>query len=196
MSGSTQPLVILASSSPRRRELLESLGVAFQVEAAHLDEHSSESHPLEVARDLALQKGRAVAARFPGAVVIASDTVVALGETQLAKPASEEENADFLRQLSGQAHQVYSGVAVISGEKESSAVSETRVFFRELTPGEVEWYARSGEGLDKAGGYGIQGLGAALIERIEGEYSGVVGFPLSIVVRLLRQRGVSVWGEG
>ena len=187
--------MILASSSPRRCELLASLGVDFQVQAAGIDEHSAELHPAEVARDLALQKGRAVAARFPGAVIIASDTVVALGETQLAKPANASQNADFLRQLSGQVHHVYSGVAVISGENASSEVSQTRVFFRELSPGEIEWYARSGEGLDKAGGYGIQGLGAALIERIEGEYSGVVGFPLSLVIRLLRQHGVSVWGE-
>ena len=165
------------------------------MQAADLDELSPEPHPLDVARDLALQKGRAVAARFPGAVVIASDTVVALGDKQLAKPADTEANADFLRQLSGQAHHVYSGVAVISPLGEDADVSDTRVFFRGLTPGEVQWYARSGEGLNKAGGYGIQGLGAALIERIEGEYSGVVGFPLSVVIRLLRRHGVAVWGE-
>ncbi len=189
------PDVVLASASPRRRELLTSLGVLFRVQAADLDESSAFTHPADVARDLALQKGRAVAALVPGAVVIASDTVVALGETQLAKPHDAEENAGFIAQLSGKAHHVYSGVAVISPGAESAEVSETRVVFRSLTPGEVQWYARSGEGLDKAGGYGIQGLGAALIERIEGEYSGVVGFPLSVVIRLLRQHGVAIWGE-
>lgn len=187
--------MVLASGSPRRRELLEGLGVAFRVEVADLDERSDQLHPLEVARDLALQKGRAVAERCPGAVVIASDTVVALGEAQLAKPASVAENAAFIARLSGQAHHVYTGVAVISPRGEDSEVSDTRVIFRALTPGEVAWYARSGEGLDKAGGYGIQGLGAALIERIEGEYTGVVGFPLSLVIRLLRRHGVSVCGE-
>ncbi len=195
MTPAQAPAVILASGSPRRRELLAALGVEFEVQAADLDELSTEPHSLDVARDLALQKGRAVAAHFPGAVVIASDTVVALGDKQLAKPADTEANADFLRQLSGQTHHVYSGVAVISPLGEDADVSDTRVFFRELTPGEVQWYARSGEGLDKAGGYGIQGLGAALIERIEGEYSGVVGFPLSVVIRLLRRHGVAVWGE-
>ena len=187
--------MLLASGSPRRRELLASLGVAFQVQAADLDEYSDETHPAAVARDLALQKCRAVAALHPGAVVIASDTVVALGEQQLAKPADSAENADFLRRLSGKAHHVYSGVAVSSSAGEDAEVSETRVVFRPLTPGEVAWYAHSGEGLDKAGGYGIQGLGAALIERIEGEYTGVVGFPLSVVIRLLRRHGVAVWSE-
>ena len=187
--------VILASGSPRRRELLSSLGVVFEVHSPDIEEVSQAATPSEVARDLALQKGRAIAAQYPGAVVIASDTVVALGQTQLAKPENGAENASFLRQLSGLPHAVYSGVAVISPSGEDSAVSDTRVFFRALSPGEIDWYARSGEGLDKAGGYAIQGLGAALIERIEGEYSGVVGFPLSIVIRLLRKHGVAVWGE-
>jgi len=187
--------VVLASGSPRRRELLAGLGVSFRVRAADLDERSDQPHPLEVARDLALQKGRAVAAECPGAVVIASDTVVALGDSQLAKPADQAENAAFIAQLSGQTHHVYTGVAVLSPRGEDAEVSDTRVVFRTLTPGEVAWYAQSGEGLDKAGGYGIQGLGAALIERIEGEYSGVVGFPLSVVIRLLRRHGVAVCGE-
>ncbi|WP_366520440.1 Maf family nucleotide pyrophosphatase [Deinococcus sp.] len=187
--------VILASGSPRRRELLRSLGVMFEVQSPDIEEVSAATMPKGVARDLALQKGRAIAAQYPGAVVIASDTVVALGQTQLAKPENEAENANFLRQLSGLPHAVYSSVAVISPSGEDSAVSDTQVFFRALSPGEVNWYARSGEGLDKAGGYAIQGLGAALIDRIEGEYSGVVGFPLSIVIRLLRKHGVAVWGE-
>ncbi|AWN22966.1 septum formation protein Maf [Deinococcus irradiatisoli] len=191
----TAPEVVLASGSPRRRELLTSLGVTFRVQAADLDERSDQIHPAEVARDLARQKARAVAQASPGAVVIASDTVVALGDVQLAKPASTEENAAFIAQLSARAHHVYSGVAVISPQGEDAEVSETRVVFRALTPGEVQYYARSGEGLDKAGGYGIQGLGAALIERIEGEYSGVVGFPLSLVIKLLRKHGVAIWGE-
>jgi septum formation protein len=187
--------VILASGSPRRRELLSSLGVVFGVHSPDIEEVSQAATPQEVARDLALQKGRAIAAQHPGAVVIASDTVVALGKAQLAKPESEAENAAFITQLSGKAHGVYSGVAVISDAGEDSAVSDTQVFFRALSPGEIQWYARSGEGLDKAGGYAIQGLGAALIGRIEGEYSGVVGFPLSLVIRLLRKHGVEVWGE-
>lgn len=190
-----QPQVILASGSPRRRELLASLGVNFTVEAADLDEHSEQTDPHEVARDLALQKGRAVFASHPDALVIASDTVVALGPKQLAKPSTPAENAKFIAELSGQVHHVYTGVAVLSPLGEDAEVSDTRVFFRTLTHSEVQWYAQSGEGLDKAGGYGIQGLGAALIERIEGEYSGVVGFPLSVVIGLLRRHGVRVLSE-
>ncbi|WP_241191248.1 Maf family protein [Deinococcus psychrotolerans] len=191
----SQPSIILASGSPRRRELLTSLGVNFTVEAADLDEHSDHTDPLEVARDLALQKGRAVFTLHPDALVIASDTVVALGSKQLAKPATAAENAEFIAELSGQVHHVYTGVAVLSPQGEDAEVSDTRVFFRTLTPSEVQWYAQTGEGLDKAGGYGIQGLGAALIERIEGEYSGVVGFPLSVVLGLLRRHGVKVLGD-
>lgn len=187
--------MILASGSPRRRELLTGLGVEFTVKAADLDEQSLHTNPLEVARDLALQKGRAVAELYPQAVIIASDTVVALGSVQLAKPATTLENAEFLQQLSGQKHQVYTGVAVISPQGEDTDVSAIDVFFRSLSQHEINWYASSGEGLDKAGGYGIQGLGAALVERIEGEQSGVVGFPLSIVIRLLRRHGVMVLGQ-
>lgn len=190
-----EPRIILASGSPRRRELLASLGISFTVEAADLAEHSNHTDPLEVARDLALQKGRAVFASHPDALVIASDTVVALGPKQLAKPATAAENAEFIAELSGQVHHVYTGVAVLSPLGEDAEVSDTRVFFRTLTPSEVQWYAHSGEGLDKAGGYGIQGLGAALIERIEGEYTGVVGFPLSVVIGLLRRHGVKLLGE-
>lgn len=195
MPGGAGGRVILASGSPRRRELLTSLGVPFEVVVSGADEDSPETDPQRLAGELALLKGREVAAQHPDAVVIAADTVVAVGGRLLAKPADAAENAAFLRALSGRTHDVFTGVAVLHGPQEWLEVPRTAVTFRDLSDAECHYYAASGEGLDKAGGYGIQHLGAALVERVEGEYSNVVGFPLSVVIRLLRQAGVPVWGE-
>ncbi|AAF10776.1 Maf family nucleotide pyrophosphatase [Deinococcus radiodurans] len=194
MPAETAPRVILASGSPRRRELLGNLGVPFEVVVSGEAEDSQETDPARLALELGQLKARAVAAQHPDAVVIAADTVVALGGTLLAKPADEAENAAFLRQQSGKTQQVYTGVCVISPAGEQSGVERTDVTFRALTEAEVTFYARSGEGLDKAGGYGIQGVGMALIERVEGDYSNIVGFPLALVLRLLRGAGVSAFG--
>lgn len=195
MPGGAGGRVILASGSPRRRELLTSLGVPFEVVVSGADEDSPETDPQRLAGELALLKGREVAAQHPDAVVIAADTVVAVGGRLLAKPADAAENAAFLRALSGRTHDVFTGVAVLHGRQEWLEVPRTAVTFRDLSDAECHYYAASGEGLDKAGGYGIQHLGAALVEWVEGEYSNVVGFPLSVVIRLLRQAGVPVWGE-
>ncbi|PNY82556.1 Maf family nucleotide pyrophosphatase [Deinococcus koreensis] len=189
------PEVVLASGSPRRRELLGLLGVEFRVQLSGEAEESAETDPHALAGELALLKARAVAAAHPQAVVIGADTVVASGGTLLGKPADAAENAAFLRALSGRIHQVYTGVAVVSGDQTEVEVARADVTFRALSDAEVAYYAQSGEGLDKAGGYGIQALGMALVERVEGEYSAVVGFPLSVVIRLLRRAGVTVWNE-
>ncbi|WP_373290596.1 Maf family nucleotide pyrophosphatase [Deinococcus arenae] len=186
--------VVLASGSPRRRELLTGLGVPFTVQVSGEPEDSREADPARLAAELALLKGRAVARGAEGAVVIAADTVVAVGGELLAKPESAQENEVFLRRLSGRTHEVFTGVVVLSGHAEVVEVARTAVTFRTLLPEEIAYYAASGEGLDKAGGYGVQGLGMALVERLEGEYSNVVGFPLSVVTRLLRGAGVPVWG--
>ncbi|MPY65500.1 septum formation protein Maf [Deinococcus sp. SDU3-2] len=194
------PEVILASGSPRRRELLTNLGVPFRVVVSGEDEASEERDPARLAEGLARQKAAAVARTHPGAVVIGADTVVALGGELLAKPRDEAENRAFVRRLSGRTHQVYTGVSVFApdgkrGSVERGGVERTDVTFRALTDAEVTHYAVTGEGLDKAGGYGIQGIGMALVARIEGDYSNVVGFPLGLVIRLLREAGVRVWGE-
>ncbi len=189
--------LILASGSPRRRELLAGLGVPFRVLTPDIDEVSVHTHPADIARDLAEQKAWAVRA-MPGtaqALVLASDTLVALGGLVLGKPADADQNAGYLRQLSGRTHTVYSGVALFGPQGLSADVEATAVTFRTLSEAEVQHYARSGEGLDKAGGYGIQGLGMALVARIDGDYSSVVGFPLSLVIRLLRGAGIPVWGQ-
>lgn len=188
------PEVVLASGSPRRRELLTLLGVEFRVQVSGEDEDSAETDPRALAAELAALKGRSVAALNPDALVIAADTVVAVDGVLLAKPADAAENADFLRQLSGHTHQVFTGVSVFAGGQEQTEVARTDVTFRALSETEIEYYAQSGEGLDKAGGYGVQGLGQALVSRIEGEFSNVVGFPMSLVIGLLRGHGVPVWG--
>ncbi|MFC4455710.1 Maf family protein [Deinococcus sonorensis] len=188
--------LILASGSPRRRDLLTGLGLTFTVVVSDLDEVSDETAPERVAEDLARQKARAVAERHPDALVIAADTLVALDGQILGKPRDTAENRVFLSRLSGQRHQVYSGVAVMDAGRLASGVERTEVQFRPLRPAELDHYAASGEGLDKAGGYGIQGLGMALVARIEGDYSNVVGFPLGLVMRLLRGAGLPVWGVG
>lgn len=190
------PEVILASGSPRRRELLTLLGVTFRVQVSGEDEDSAETDPRALAAELAALKGRSVAALNPDALVIAADTVVAVDGVLLAKPADAAENAAFLRQLSGRTHQVFTGVSVFAGGQEQTEVARTDVTFRALSEPEIEYYAGSGEGLDKAGGYGVQGLGQALVSRIEGEFSNVVGFPMSLVIGLLRGHGVPVWGTG
>ena len=189
------PDVVLASGSPRRRELLGSLGVPFQVVVSGEDENSAETDPARLAAELALLKGRSVAGMHPESVVLAADTVVACEGVLLAKPADIAENEAFLRVLSGRSHQVFTGVAALRGAEEQVEVARTDVTFRPLTDAEISFYARSGEGMDKAGGYGIQALGASLVSRVEGEYTNVVGFPLRVVITLLRRAGVPVWGE-
>ena len=189
--------LILASSSPRRRELLSGLGVVFRVLTPDIDEVSVHTHPADIARDLAEQKARAVRA-MPGtdqALILASDTLVALGGLVLGKPTDAAQNAEYLRRLSGRTHTVYSGVALFGPQGLNTDVEATAVTFRTLSETEVQHYANAGEGQDKAGGYGIQGLGMALVSRIEGDYSNVVGFPLGVVIRLLRGAGLPVWGQ-
>ena len=187
--------MILASGSPRRRELLTNLGVTFEVVVSGEDEDSPETNPEKLAGDLGLLKARSVASLHPDAVVIAADTVVAAGEELLAKPADAAENAAFIRKLAGRTHQVFTGVTVISPSGTFSGVERTDVEFRPLTEQEIQFYAASGEGLDKAGGYGIQGVGMGLVSRVNGDYSNIVGFPLALVMRLLRRAGVTVWND-
>lgn len=192
--------LILASASPRRRELLALCGVAFDVEAADLDEAVSpgESADAYVER-LARAKAAAVAQRHPEAWVLAADTSVVVDDEILGKPgASASAGAAMLERLSGRAHRVLSGVAVTApGRETTSTVVETRVHLRALTAAEVAWYVGTGEGRDKAGGYGLQGRAGAFITAIEGSHSNVIGLPLSQVTTLLERAGFALpWSAG
>lgn len=175
--------VVLASASPRRAELLGSLGVVFRVAPADVDETPLPGEaPDALALRLARSKAAVVAAGAPGELVIAADTVVAASGRVLEKPRDAAENREFARFLSGREHEVFTGHALALNGRVESLVVRTGVTFRALTEAEIEWYAATGEGLDKAGGYALQGRGAALVEGISGCWSNVVGLSLPTVL--------------
>ncbi len=185
--------IVLASQSPRRQELLRQVGVSFRVIPSNVDEQVT--HPMrpgEMVEHLARSKAREVAGRVPGALVIGADTIVVVDGEVLGKPGDREEAAAMLRRLSGREHQVMTGVAVIHGERELVAHEVTTVRFSPLTEDQIRRYVESGEPMDKAGAYGIQGRAAALIHSIEGDYFNVVGLPLNRTVQMLAQFGVHV----
>jgi septum formation protein len=180
--------MILASGSPRRRELLAQVGYVFTVQAADIDESSRPGEaPEQYVRRLALEKASAVAARAPGAVVIGSDTTVVLDGEILGKPADVAEARAMLRRLSGRVHQVHTGIAAVRGERAESHVETTDVTFSAISSGELERYLATGDSLDKAGAYGIQGYAARWIPRIDGCYFNVMGLPVAATVALLEQ---------
>lgn len=188
-----RPPIVLASASPRRSELLGLLGVRFEVAPADIDETPGAGEaPARLAARLARGKAEAVAGGREGALVIAADTVVALGGDLLEKPASEAENRDFLRRLSGREHEVFTGHALLLGGERAEVVVRSGVTFRDLSEEEVVWYAATGEGRDKAGGYALQGRGAVLVAGIAGCWSNVVGLSLPNLVIAARGLGVSL----
>ena len=185
--------LILASRSPRRRELLERMGLRdFRIVTPDIDEHMErEMPPEELVRRISAEKARAVREQVGGdAIVIAADTVVALDGAVLGKPADELEAFKMLSTLSGNRHQVYTGLTVLRGEEIHTVSEETTVSFRELSEEEIECYIRTGEPADKAGAYGIQGYGALLVDGIQGDYYNVMGLPVCRLGRILRQMGV------
>ncbi len=189
MPGPHPPLV-LASASPRRQALLAQLGIAFSVEPAHVDESAQprESPRTYVAR-LAQTKAEVVSARHPGSLVLGADTTVALDGVVFGKPKDAEEARAMLSRLAGRTHRVLTAVATAGPRRAVQAV-ETRVTFARASPEALAWYAASGEPLDKAGAYALQGLGGFLVERISGSHSNVIGLPLSETLALLRAGGV------
>ncbi len=188
--------LVLASGSPRRAEVLADAGFAFEAIAAGVDESRREGEPAEAyVRRLAEVKARAVAARIsPPAIVIAADTVVVMDGEVLGKPASAEDAAQMLRRLGGRTHQVLTGLAVlrIPGGAARVELETTQVTFAPLTEAEIEAYVASGEPLDKAGAYAIQGRGGRFVARVEGCYFNVVGLPLARLYRMLSEMG---WKE-
>ena len=179
-------MVILASQSPRRKELLRLLVPDFLVEVSQADEAADWSMgPRQAVEELALRKARAVAARHPRDTVIGADTVVVLDGRVLGKPADPEDAARMLRALSGRRHQVCTGAAVVSPAGERSLVSVTQVEMYPLSPEEIRWYVATGEPMDKAGAYGIQGKGCRLVRGIQGDYFTVVGLPVAALARML-----------
>lgn len=189
-----EPLIVLASASPRRRELLAQLGLVFAVVPSHAAETEQDGEsPHQHAERLSRNKAYEVAARSgqPGRWFIGSDTIVVQDDTILGKPGNADAARHMLTRLSGREHRVISGYAVYdrqTGQSRSGTVT-TRVFFKPLTAREVEGYIATGEPFDKAGSYAIQGIGAFMVPRIEGSYSNVVGLPLCEVLAALEELG-------
>lgn len=177
--------VILASKSPRRREILAALGVRFEILSADADERSDVTVPEQLVRELALRKGRATRELLKkrgewdeNTLIIASDTVVAVGDEILGKPCDGEDARRMLRKLSGTTHRVISGVALLCGEHEIADFDSTGVRFGAMSDAEIDWYVASGEPNDKAGAYAVQGLASLWIRGLEGDYFNVVGLPV------------------
>jgi septum formation protein len=186
--------LVLASASPRRRELMKMLGFTdFLVLPADTDETLPGMAPDDSVRYLALQKARKTAETCgAGDLIVAADTLVWFRGEALGKPADETQARAMLRRLSGAGHAVYTGVAVRLDDREMTFAEKTRVFFREMSEEEIRAYVGTGEPMDKAGAYGAQGLGAAFIERIEGDFFNVMGLPLCRLVTMLRRFGVEL----
>jgi septum formation protein len=188
--------IVLASASPRRQALLAQLGLQFEIDSQASGSEEAPAGPdwRASARRLATLKARAAVPRHPGALIIAADTFGVRGRRPLVKPGSPPEAVRMLTVMSGRWHLVISGFALVdtaTGRERAGAV-ETRVHFRRLTAQEISNYVATGEPMDKAGAYGIQGLGSALVDRIDGDYFNVVGLPLSALTVALREFGISV----
>lgn len=183
-------MIILASGSPRRRELLTMLAIPHVVDAPHIDEsvRPGEAPPALAAR-LAREKAGTVARRSPGQLVLGADTIVVLEGRVLNKPASPADAERMLGELAGREHTVITAVALVRDAEVWERADQTRVRFRSLAPEMIKAYVATGEPLDKAGGYGVQGYGAALVERIEGDFFGVMGLPVRLVLELLEAAG-------
>jgi septum formation protein len=185
-----KPRVILASQSPRRRELLDLIGIAHDVVPAHIDETPFEGELATVHSErLARGKAEVIAERHAGAFVIGADTVVVVNDTILGKPGDDADAREMLRRLSGRTHQVYSAVAIARDGMVDSEVEGVSVTFRDLSAAIIDAYVATGEPFDKAGAYGIQGFGSTLVDRIEGDFFAVMGLPLRRLVALCERAG-------
>lgn len=189
LTNNDAPRVVLASQSPRRRELLGLIGIAHEVRPANIDESQLPGElPRAHAERLAREKAAAIARE--GTVTIGSDTIVVVDGDILGKPRDEDDAGRMLRRLSGRAHVVMTGIAVDWNGRLESAVEEVGVTFRRLDEHDIAAYIATREPMDKAGAYGIQGYGATIVERVDGDYFAVMGLPLNRTVRLLERLGL------
>lgn len=183
--------IILASASPRRKELLEQIGLAFEIIPAKGEEIITKEQPSEVVEELSLQKASEIEKQVEEGIIISADTVVCQNGIIMGKPRDREDAASMLWDLQGKSHSVFTGVTVLV--KEKGAVTrhtfsqETKVYVYSMNKEEIEQYLDTGEAMDKAGAYGIQGRFAAWVERIEGDYNNVVGLPVSALWQILKQ---------
>ncbi len=187
--------IILASASPRRKELLEKIGLRFEVEPSNYEEDMpSALEPHEFAQKISLEKAKVVASKHKNAIVIAADTFIIFGGQILGKPHTEKEARKMLETISGKSHSVITGFSIIDTgtSKTLSKSVETKIYIRKLTLAEIDAYVKSKEPLDKAGAYAIQGLGSVFVEKIEGDYFNVIGLPLSALTEALKEFGINI----
>jgi septum formation protein len=187
--------IILASASPRRKEILEKIGLKFEVEPSdYAEDMRSGLSPGELARAISLEKARAVATRHKNAIIIAADTFIFFRGKIMGKPGTEAEARKMLMRLSGKPHLVITGFTVldVDSNKVLTTSVESVVYIKNLTQEEIDAYVKSKEPLDKAGAYAIQGLGSVIVERIEGDYFNVMGLPLSALAEALKEFGIHI----
>ena len=190
-------MIILASKSPRRKQLLSMLGLEFTVQTADIDEtmDPGQSPAHEVAAVSARKAAKIAKTAAADDVVISADTIVVIDGAILGKPKDEQDAARMLRLLSGRTHTVYTGLTVCRGEHVNTQVVSTQVTFRPLAEAEIDAYIRTGEPMDKAGSYGIQGYGAMLVSHLDGDYFSVMGLPVCTLCQMLRAAGVPILGQ-
>ena len=187
--------IILASASPRRKELLEKIGLKFEVEPSNYAEDlRSGSSPDELARAISLEKARVVASKHKNTVVIAADTFIVFRGKIMGKPGTEAKARKMLMMLRGKSHSVITGFTILDEDNDKVLTKsvETIIHIKNLTPEEIDAYVKSKEPLDKAGAYAIQGLGSVIVDRIEGDYFNVMGLPLSALVEGLKEFGINI----
>ena len=188
-------MLILASKSPRRRELLSMLGIGFQIETADMDETMDPAlTPDRAVAQVCEKKAAAVAMRRPADLILAADTIVVVDGQILGKPHSETEARAMLRRLSGRSHTVMTGFCLLQNGKAETHVEQTHLEFKPLSDREIDAYVATGSPMDKAGAYGIQDQAAVFVRRLEGDYYNVMGLPLCALVQGLRRHGVAVLG--
>jgi septum formation protein len=188
--------IILASASPRRKELLEQIGVRFTVNPSTCEEIITDTDPVKVVKALSCQKAADVSKRYDDALIIGSDTIVSINNQILGKPKNQQDAYRMLKLLQGNTHQVYTGVTVVNkhtgGSEEITFCSATDVSFYSMTDEQIYSYINSGEPIDKAGAYGIQGKSAVYIKEIKGDYNTVVGLPVAMLYQMLLEKGIDL----
>jgi len=187
--------IVLASASPRRKEILQKTGISFTVdESSYEEDNGAGLEPPELAMRHSIGKAKDIASRYQDAIIISADTIVVLGGKVFGKPKNRADAASMLSKLSGKAHTVITAFTIFdtrSGKKFSKPV-ESKVYFRKLGREEIDAYVKSGEPMDKAGAYGVQGLGATIVRKIEGDFFNVMGLPLCEVVIALKNFGIKI----
>ena len=188
--------IILASASPRRKELLKKINLKFEVDASDCKEDINPGLvPEELVRQLSIKKAKSVAARHKNAIIIAADTIGVMGDKILGKPHTKNEARKMLHAISGKSHLVITGFSILdtATNKIVTRMVNTKVYIKKLTDQEIDAYVKTGEPLDKAGAYAIQGLGAIIVEKIEGDYYNVMGLPLNALTEALKEFRINIW---